>query len=82
MPGPPPGDLPNPRVQLTSPALTGVFFTTESPGKPLYNRNILLNIVLLIEHIYMPGPLADVDVSKTLSSLELELTVQWKRHCP
>jgi len=72
---PPPEDLPNPRIQLTSPALTGIFFTTESPGKPLYNLNILLNVVLLIEHIYMPGSLVDVDVSKTLSSPELELTV-------
>ena len=75
LPGPPPEDLPNPRIQLTSPALTGVFFTTESSGKPLYNLNILLNVVLLIEHIYMPGSLVDVDVSKTLTSLELELTV-------
>ena len=31
---PSPGDLPNPRVELMSPALAGGFFTTESPGKP------------------------------------------------
>ena len=30
-----PGDLPDPRIQPTSPALAGEFFTTESPGKPL-----------------------------------------------
>ena len=30
-----PGDLPDPRIQPTSPALAGGFFTTESPGKPL-----------------------------------------------
>ena len=32
---PPPGDLPNPGVKPTSPALVGRFFTTEPPGKLL-----------------------------------------------
>ena len=31
---PPPGDLPNPETEPTSPALAGGFFTTEPPGKP------------------------------------------------
>ena len=31
---PSPGDLPNPWIELTPPALTGGFFTTEPPGKP------------------------------------------------
>ena len=38
LPFPPPGDLPNPGTEpmsLTSPALTGRFFTTEPPGKPI-----------------------------------------------
>ena len=30
----PPGDLPNPEIEPTSPALAGGFFTTEPPGKP------------------------------------------------
>ena len=30
-----PGDLPNPGIELTSPALAGRFFTTEPPGKPI-----------------------------------------------
>ena len=30
-----PGDLPNPGIEPTSPALTGRFFTTEPPSKPL-----------------------------------------------
>ena len=37
LPFPTPGDLPDPGIQPASlmyPALTGVFFTTESPGKP------------------------------------------------
>ena len=45
LPFPPPGDLPNPGnlpnpgIELmspVSPALAGWFFTTESPGKPIY----------------------------------------------
>ena len=32
---PSPGDLPDPGTELASPALTGRFFTTEPPGKPL-----------------------------------------------
>ena len=31
---PPPWDLPDLGIEPTSPALAGVFFTTESPGKP------------------------------------------------
>ena len=29
-----PGDLPNPEIELVSPALAGRLFTTEPPGKP------------------------------------------------
>jgi len=39
LPFPPPGDLPDPGIEPKSPeapALAGRFFTTESPGKPLY----------------------------------------------
>ena len=35
----PPGDLPNPGIELTSPAssaFAGKFLTTEPPGKPQY----------------------------------------------
>ena len=37
---PPPGDLPNPGTEpmsITYFALTGVFFTTGLPGKPIYD---------------------------------------------
>ena len=33
LPFPPPGDLPDPRIEPVSPALAGGFFTTEPPGK-------------------------------------------------
>ena len=36
LPSPPPGDLPNPGMEHTSPALAGRFFTTELPEKPIY----------------------------------------------
>ena len=35
LPSSPPGDLPDPEMEPTSPALAGRFFTTEPPGKPL-----------------------------------------------
>ena len=35
LPFPPPGDLLHPGIELTSPALVGGFFTTESQGKPM-----------------------------------------------
>ena len=34
LPFPSPGDLPDPGIELASPALAGRFFTTEPPGKP------------------------------------------------
>ena len=34
LPFPSPGDLPDPGIKITSPALAGRFFTTEPPGKP------------------------------------------------
>ena len=35
LPFPSPGDLPNPGIEPSSPALAGRFFTTELPGKPI-----------------------------------------------
>ena len=40
LPFPPPGDLPDPGIEPMSPALTGGFFTTEPPGKPLHGQRI------------------------------------------
>ena len=36
LPFPPPGDLPDPGMELASPALAGGFFTTVTPGKLYY----------------------------------------------
>ena len=41
LPFPPPGDLLDPGIEVTSPAspaLAGGFFTTEPPGKPTYTQ--------------------------------------------
>ena len=35
LPFPSPGDLPNPGIELVSPALSGRVFTAEPPGKPV-----------------------------------------------
>ena len=34
LPFPPPGDLPDPGIEPACPAVSGRFFTTETPGKP------------------------------------------------
>ena len=52
LPLPSPGDLPDPGMEPTSPALTGSFFTTEPPGMPLYSLSnfLICNTVLLTGH--------------------------------
>ena len=41
VPRPPPGDLPDPGTEAAPPALPGVFFTTEPPGKPVRTPNTM-----------------------------------------
>jgi len=36
LPFPAPEDLPDPEIEPASPALAGVFFTVEPPGKPVF----------------------------------------------
>ena len=45
LPFPSPGDLPDPEIEPVSPAVTGRFFTTEPPGKPLGASSVLLSSV-------------------------------------
>ena len=57
---PSPGDLPDPRIQLASPALAGRFFTVEPPEKPLcsllecnfitYDENIHIYSIMLKQY--------------------------------
>ena len=51
LPFPPPGDLPNPGIECTSPALAGRFFTTEPPGSP-FLALIRINIWIIGIHIF------------------------------
>ena len=37
---PSPGDLPNPGIEIASPALVGGFFITELPGQPVINHKV------------------------------------------
>ena len=41
LPFPTPGDLPGPGIEPVSPTLSGRFFTTEPPGKPLIMHDYL-----------------------------------------
>ena len=49
LPFPSPGDLPNPAIEPTTPALAGGFFTTEPPGKP--NSPLQFSLVQSLSHI-------------------------------
>ena len=40
LPLPPPGDLPNPGTEPASPVLTGRFFPTALPGKPMIYTSV------------------------------------------
>ena len=48
LPFPPPGNLPDPRIEPGSPALAGRIFTTVTPGNPntlaIYERGIIIFI--------------------------------------
>ena len=47
LPFPSPGDLPDPGMEPTSPALTGGFFTTEPPWKP--GKFIEINKIVFVK---------------------------------
>ena len=47
LPSPPPGELPSPEIELTSPTLAGGFFTIESPGKANYDLMNYINSITL-----------------------------------
>jgi len=45
------GDLPDPGIESTSPAMAGGFFTTEPPGKPLQISIFIIKSLALIENL-------------------------------
>ena len=48
LPFPSPGDLPDPGTEAVSPALAGIFFTAEPPGKPPVIRYLPLKLKILV----------------------------------
>jgi len=58
LPFPSPGDLPDPGMEPTSPALAGGFFTTEPPGKPQRQDKEVINMetkLFQIQIIFLRG---------------------------
>ena len=53
LPFPSPGDLPDPGIKPASPALAGVFFTHEPPGKSLKRWPKLIHIFDLLTSILL-----------------------------
>ena len=45
LPFPPPGDLPDPGIEPSSPELAGGFFTTEPPGKPKSRFSVIIALI-------------------------------------
>ena len=69
-PCPPPGDLPGSRIEITSPALVGRFFTTEQPGNPSQSRSRLIDPFVLKEG---PTSFESSHVKRLLSCSPLSL---------
>ena len=53
LPFPPPGDLPNPGIELAPPALADRFFTTEPQGKLPIDTHTHTYMYVLYIHIYI-----------------------------
>ena len=61
LPFPSPGDLPDPGIEPTSPALAGGFFTTEPPGKQSVQFSSVAELCLTLrphglQHTRLPCP--------------------------
>ena len=52
LPFPSPGDLPNPRIKPTFPALAGRFLTTKPTGQPIRRKYIIINAYIKKEEIF------------------------------
>ena len=48
LPFPSPEDLPDPGIKPESHALGGGFFTSEPPGKLVYEKTVLINLCVLV----------------------------------
>ena len=86
LPFPSPGDLPNPGIESTSPALAGGFFTTESLGDPVSgsctfkrnkrNINSFLQVLFKLSPSSNPGTLDLDSLTCLLSEKAKEFLVE------
>ena len=84
LPFPSPGELPDPGIKLTSPALAGRFFTTEPPGMPAHFLAIILKCVCLVFSSVW-GPILPPNWESRLSealTILLMLPYFWVPQCP
>ena len=77
LPFPSPGDLPDPGIKPTSPALTGRFFTTEPPGKPVYMAIINARCPWSVQ-----STLSLTTITKSLTWDKIVLEIMCSDSCP
>ena len=75
-PFPSPGDLPNPGIELGSPALQADSLTTEISGKPISCYYFLL---LLFSYFFIPSTLSDLLFLLFYKSSTVKLTGRWTK---
>ena len=71
LPFPLPGDLPNPGIELESPALAGGFSTTEPPGKPPLGCGMLVQDMKQEIGYYFPYLVGEETVSEKACNVVL-----------
>ena len=84
LPFPTPGDLPDPWIELktpASPALAGGFFTTVPPRKPLYIYTYIHNEILLSHRKYEIIPFAatwiDLEIIILMETRQKRQSMKW-----
>ena len=69
LPFPSPGDLPDPGIESTSPALADRFFTTEPPGKP-NNRLLKIMSTVVIRRMKISRKLYIIRLGKIIAIVQ------------
>ena len=69
LPFPSPGDLPDPGIESTAPALADRFFTTEPRGKP-NNRLLKIMSMIVIRRMKISGKLCIIRLGKIIAIAE------------
>ena len=69
LPFPSPGDLADPGIESTSPALADRFFTTEPPGKP-HNRLLKIMSTVVIRRMKISRKLYIIRLGKIIAIVQ------------